>query len=229
MAASAELYRYERKFLVNARTGSSTEMGIKLNPAIFSPLFNPRTVNNIYLDSPALHHYFMNLHGATARTKVRIRWYGDLLGPLPSPVLEFKTKKGLLGQKKAFPLKSFCLDQTFDGKSLRMSLQSSSLPEEVHHLLADLQPTLVNSYSRKYYQSANRKYRLTQDSKLRFLRVRPGHNTWLCQAPHCDLEVVELKYDQIHADGADEIAAALPFRMTRMSKYVFGVESLDGY
>src|SRR5689334_22615235 len=113
MAHSAELYRYERKFLVPSGSGISPEIGIKLNPAIFSPIHHPRTVNNIYLDSPALRLYFMNLQGATARTKVRIRWYGDLLGPLPSPVLEFKTKQGLLGQKSCYALSPLKLDETF--------------------------------------------------------------------------------------------------------------------
>jgi len=103
MAETAEPYRYERKFLANSRSGTPAEIGIKLNPAVFSPLYYPRTVNNIYLDSATLRLYFMNLYGATARTKVRIRWYGDLLGLLPSPVLEFKTKHGLLGQKRSFP------------------------------------------------------------------------------------------------------------------------------
>jgi SPX domain protein involved in polyphosphate accumulation len=227
MAQTAELYRYERKFLVPS--GSSAEMGIKLNPAVFSPIHYRRTVNNIYLDSPALRLYFMNLQGATARTKVRIRWYGDLLGTLPSPVLEFKTKQGLLGQKASFPLKPLLLDETFAAEFLQTALRGSALPQHVNHLLNGLEPTLVNSYSRTYYQSADRKFRLTLDSRLKFFRVRPGHNTWLCKAPHCDFEVLELKYDQEHAKASEHIAAALPFRMTRMSKYVFGVESLDGY
>jgi SPX domain protein involved in polyphosphate accumulation len=229
MAARVESYRYERKFLVPANSWATIEPGIKHNPGIFSSLYHPRTVNNIYLDSPALRLYFMNLEGAAERTKVRIRWYGDLRGLLPHPTLEFKSRSGLLGQKHAFPLDPFQLDNSFTGELLRGVLQGSDLPDGVRQLLSDLEPTLVNCYRRHYYQSADRKYRLTLDSGLEFFRVRPGHNAWLCKTPHCPFQVVELKYDQAHANGADEIAAAFPFRVTRMSKYVFGLDSLDGY
>ena len=229
MAARADSYRYERKFLVLANSWATIEPGIKHNPGVFSSLYRPRTVNNIYLDSPALRLYFMNLEGAAQRTKVRIRWYGDLRGPLPRPILEFKSKSGLLGQKQSFPLNPFRLDNTFTGEFLRRVFQGSDLPDGVHQLLRGLEPTLVNCYRRQYYQSADRKYRLTLDSSLEFFRVRPGHNAWLCKAPHCPFRVVELKYDQAHADGAEIIASAFPFRVTRMSKYVFGLDSLDGY
>src|SRR6478672_7582768 len=95
-------YRYERKFLVPPESWSSVHAGIKSNPGMFSSIFQPRAVNNLYLDSPALHLYFMNLEGAAERTKVRIRWYGELFGHLPRPVLEFKIKRGLLGAKESF-------------------------------------------------------------------------------------------------------------------------------
>jgi len=229
MPERPELFRYERKFLVPAHCGISSDLDIRHNPALFSGIYHPRTVNNIYLDSSALRHYFANLQGAQIRTKVRIRWYDELHGHVVRPVLEFKTKQGLLGQKTSFPLKPFHLDGAFTREFLRTALYRSDLPGEVRHLLSDLEPTLVNSYDRRYYQSADRKYRITLDSDLKFFRVRPGHNTWLCQAPRCDFHVLELKYDQAHAGGAHFIADALPFRMTRMSKYVFGLESLDGY
>jgi len=229
MPERLDLFRYERKFLVPAHCGICSDLGIRHNPALFSRIHHPRTVNNIYLDSSTLRHYFANLQGAEARTKVRIRWYDELLGNVARPVLEFKSKQGLLGRKASFPLKPFRLDGAFTGEFLRTALYESDLSGDVRHLLSDLEPTLVNSYNRKYYQSADRKYRVTLDSDLKFFRVRPGHNTWLCQAPRCDFQVIELKYDQAHADGSHVIADALPFRMTRMSKYVFGVESLDGY
>jgi hypothetical protein len=229
MSERVELFRYERKFLAPADCGMSSELGIKLNPALFSGIYHPRIVNNIYLDSPSLHFYFANLQGAATRTKVRIRWYGDLLGPVARPMLEFKNKQGLLGRKLSFPLKPFRLDGYFAAESLQDVLFDSELPAEVSHLLNDLHPTLFNSYCRQYYQSADRKYRVTLDSGLKFYRARLGYNGWLCKAPQFDFQVIELKYDQAHADGAEQITAALPFRVTRMSKYVLGVESLDGY
>jgi SPX domain protein involved in polyphosphate accumulation len=229
MPASAPSYRYERKFRVPLDSRSSVESGIKLNPALFSPLYQPRAVNNIYLDSPALHLYFLNLDGADERTKVRIRWYGNLLGSLSAPVLEFKFKRGLLGSKASFPLKPFCLDNTFTSGVLQEVIRESELPEHMRQLLCGLEPALLNSYRRKYYRSADRRYRLTLDSGLEFFRLHHRHNAMLCKAAPCPFQVLELKYDEAHAADADEVAGALPFRLTKLSKYVLGVDSLDGY
>lgn len=229
MSARTPSLRYERKFLVPPRWHSTIGRGIKLNPALFSPIYQPRVVNNIYLDSSALRLYFLNLDGAAQRTKVRIRWYGERLGELARPVLEFKIKHGLLGAKESFPLKPFCLDTAFNSTILAQVLSGSELPANVRHLLRGLEPTLLNCYRRHYYQSADRRYRLTWDSHLEFYRLHRGHNSLLGQAAPCPWQVVELKYDQAHAAGAEQVAGALPFRLTRMSKYVFGVDSLDGY
>jgi SPX domain protein involved in polyphosphate accumulation len=222
-------YRYERKFLVPASSWSNIQGCIKLNPGMFSGIFRPRTVNNIYLDSASLRLYFRNLEGAAERTKVRIRWYGDLFGAVSRPVLEFKIKRGLLGTKVSFALKPFTLDSTFTAHHVHQALADSELPAEVRYQLAHLQPTLVNRYQRAYYQSADANYRITLDSDLEFLRVRPAHNTFLCKAPKLPYRVLELKFDQAHWEGALEIANALPFRVTRISKYVHGLDCLDGF
>lgn len=41
--------------------------------------------------------YQDNLIGISDRMKVRIRWYGALLGLIEEPVLELKIKRGFLG------------------------------------------------------------------------------------------------------------------------------------
>ncbi len=83
--APAVHLRYERKFQAPRRSREAVDFHIRLNPGMFSSVFHPRAVNNIYLDSPALRFYFMNTEGAADRTKVRIRWYGDLFGALSRP------------------------------------------------------------------------------------------------------------------------------------------------
>ena len=80
---------------------------VNLHPAIFSQIYHPRFVNNLYLDSLSLNSYFCHVNGLKDRVKVRIRWYGDLFGPVDEPVLELKIKRGSLGRKESFPLASF--------------------------------------------------------------------------------------------------------------------------
>ena len=221
-------FRYERKFLVPVESWSNVHACIRLNPGRFSGLYQPRTVNNIYLDAAGLPLYFMNLEGAADRTKVRIRWYGQLFGTHSRPVLEFKIKRGLLGKKASFPLQPFTFDSKFAVHTLRQALSDSELPSEVRHQLAHLEPTLVNRYHRAYFQSADTRYRITLDADLEFLRVRSAHNLFLCQAPRFPYRVLELKFDSNCWEDALAIANALPYRVSRISKYVCGLDSLDG-
>jgi hypothetical protein len=223
------LGRYERKFLVPPSAWSGVETHIRLNPGLFRHIYHARTINNLYLDSPSLDLYFMNVAGNANRIKVRIRWYGDLFGTIPKPVLEFKIKNGLLGTKQSFPLPPFQLDHTFTVNTLEALIDQAELPESMRRHLAGLKPALVNRYQRKYYQSADRQYRLTWDARLEFYRVRTSRNTLFCKAAPCRHQVVELKYDHSVWEGAERIASALPFRLSRMSKYVFGLDSLDGF
>jgi SPX domain protein involved in polyphosphate accumulation len=228
-AAQTIHYRFERKFVVHDPAQRVLDVEVRLNPACFRPLFQPRTVNNIYLDSPNLRFYSLNLDGAAERTKVRIRWYGETFSQVVKPVLELKIKHGLLGRKESFPLAPFMVDQRFSDKVLRAAFRESALPLDIAHLVEALEPSLVNRYHRAYYISGDRHFRLTLDSGLEFFQVRGTANAFLCRAPRTSLRVVELKYDQAQAADAHVITDALPFRLARMSKYALGVDSVNGY
>src|SRR6185295_2831589 len=125
----------------------------------------------------------------------RIRWYGDLFGEIPRPILEFKIKRGLLGTKESFALKPFRLDASFSGSQLERLLMNSDLPSHARHRLAHLHPALVNRYHRAYYQSADTNYRITLDSHLEFFRVRSAQNNFLCRSSKLRDSVLELKFD----------------------------------
>ena len=100
-------YRYERKFAIPGLTMLEAEAFIRLLPGMFSEIYYPRMVNNIYLDSLQSQCYFDNLDGLKDRVKVRVRWYNNLLGFVEKPVLEFKIKKGALGKKISYALNPF--------------------------------------------------------------------------------------------------------------------------
>lgn len=229
MNPPVSLGRYERKFLVPPSAWNGVETHIRLNPGIFREIYHPRTVNNLYLDSPSLGLYFMNVAGTADRIKVRIRWYGELFGEISRPVLEFKIKNGLLGTKQSFALPAFQMDTTFTADTLKTLICKAKLPESVLSHLASLKPALLNRYRRKYYQSADRHYRMTWDTHLEFYRVRNGRNVLFFKAGPCSHQIVELKYEHTAWEGAERIGSALPFRLSRMSKYVFGLDSLDGF
>ncbi len=215
--------RFERKFLIYPYSRSEAEMIIRLHPAAFSPIFKQRQVNNLYLDTPSLRFFYDNIYGSSDRKKFRIRWYGELFGRIQNPVLEIKVKNGYVGRKLSFPLIPFDFGPDLGAEDIDRVFAQSELPEWVRNELTILQPTLLNSYQRSYYQSHDRRFRITIDDQLQYFDVFTLPNSFARdRAVHTEV-VLELKYDFDQDDVADEITAGLPFRLIKNSKYINGI------
>ncbi|UBM63279.1 polyphosphate polymerase domain-containing protein [Candidatus Sulfidibacterium hydrothermale] len=214
--------RYERKYLISDMQRAAVQQQIRLHPASFSPIFYPRYINNIYLDTAGLDAFYENLAGHGKRKKARIRWYGDMMGKVSKPVLEFKIKEGMLGNKLLFPLQPFEMDENFNAEMLRDVFLHSSLPDWALESVLKQKPSLVNRYKRTYYATFDGKFRLTLDEELSYFAVGPAPNYFLEKYVSRDL-VVELKYAYADYREAVSIADFLPFRLTKSSKYVTGI------
>ena len=220
-------WRYERKFFISRDEADRHEIenAIKLHPAMFSEIYYARHVNNMYLDSPELDNYADNLIGTCQRLKVRIRWYQDLFGLVKKPVLELKIKHGEIGTKHSYPLKPFRLDKNFTLDYLQEQVfENSGLPENVLESLKGLRFLLLNRYLRRYFLSADKKYRMTIDSGLEFCNIGPKNNSFDECKRFDDIFILELKYQHEHDDGVERITNGFPFRLTKSSKYVLGVD-----
>lgn len=222
-AESAGAWRYERKFMLPLSVREVLDV-VRHHPAMFSRAYPPRHVNNIYFDSPGLHNYFATVDGLARRAKVRIRWYGELFGEVSAPVLEIKRKQGLVGWKSAYSLPAFTLDPATTARDLHVLLERADLPPEASLMLAGLQPALLNRYHRCYFRSADRSFRLTLDSNMRFYRFAPLANAFLQMYEEQTSVVLELKYGTGHAAQAEAVCQAFPFRASKSSKYVRGIE-----
>ena len=229
-AAEAKVtpHRYERKFGITALDRRSLDLIIKSNPALFRPIFAPRHINNIYLDTPRLSSYSENLAGIAHRTKVRIRWYGTLFGHIQQPVLEFKIKNGLAGYKRSWPLLPFTLDEKFKSDDLKQVFRMSGLPDAVREQLRLQEPALLNRYHRFYYLSGDRQFRITLDEALSYMRIDRFSNVFLHRYEDPARKVLELKYAIDQEERASQIASVFPFRVSRFSKYVMGIQALWG-
>jgi SPX domain protein involved in polyphosphate accumulation len=218
-------YRYERKFLVDELLPPQVEALIKLHPLLFYAPYPPRFVNNLYFDTPDMENYYDNVNGASNRRKVRMRWYGVPFGELNRVVLEIKVKDGLVGTKYTYPLAPFSLDQRFCRAYFKSVLMASNLPENVRRDLANLDVVLFNRYYRRYYASHDGDFRVTLDSELSFYKANAvfGNSFIHHQVDYRDL-VVELKYEIDQEPHANRVASFFPFRVTRNSKYVQGIE-----
>ena len=107
-------------------------------------------------------------------------------------------------------------------------LEASQLPHDVVTRLAPLNVVLLNRYYRSYYLSADRTFRLTIDSDFEYCKITRLHNNFLARTVKRRGGVVELKYDLEDDGRAERITSAFPFRVTKNSKYVEGIESVWG-
>lgn len=215
-------YRYERKFFISGLTHAEVESIVRYHPAMFSEIYHQRYVNNIYFDTATFSCFLDNVIGSTNRAKFRIRWYGDIFTFIKDPILELKIKNGLLGRKKRYPLVPFSLDSSFDSRVIGRIIADSDLPDLVQDALKSSNPVLLNRYSRRYFSSADGRYRITIDTDQEFYWIGRRNNSFLNKVKN-DIDVIlELKYDEDADDTASYIANHFPFRLTKSSKYVSG-------
>ena len=170
-------YRYERKSFITELSIYEVENLVKLHPDIFSEIYYKRVINNIYFDSYNLINFRENVDGVTDRVKIRIRWYGNLFGYIEKPILEIKIKKGLLGKKISVPIKPFSFKNEINISDILKSIEY--LEEFLLIDLKSIKPSLVNRYARKYYQSSNKKFRITLDNEQSFISINKRKNTFL--------------------------------------------------
>lgn len=217
-------YRYERKFLLEGIETAAARDAVIRHPAMFYEQYPPRWVNNIYFDTPWMEHYQDNLSGSAKRGKVRVRWYHELVGEVTEPVLEFKRKRGWVGWKESYPFPAFQFDESLTAHRLATRIAGSDLPSEVIERLRGHQVTLVNRYLRSYFATRDQRFRVTLDSDLTYFRVGRLSNPLFARTVDHGVVVVELKYESAHETQAARVASHFPFRLTRSSKYVRGVE-----
>ncbi len=210
--------RYERKFKIDSISADVVRQVIINHPASFRKIFPDRKVNNIYFDTISLSAYFDNVEGVPDRRKYRVRWYGNDIFKINNPTLEIKIKSNQLGYKKSFPVEEFQLD---DLSLLVKDVRSKS------NTYNTFQPTLVNSYLRSYYGTSDGKYRITIDRNLQYFSLLNARNFTRYQIED-QAVVLELKYDETLDDEAAFILQYIPFRYSKSSKYVSGLNLLVG-
>ena len=105
-------------------------------------------------------------------------------------------------------------------------IQNEKLPEIIKTGLKSSQPVLLNRYSRKYFLSADKRYRITIDTDQVFYRIGTQNNFFLNEQKNNVNVIIELKYNIAADDDANHITEHFPFRLTKSSKYVSGIEKI---
>lgn len=226
MSGPASQFRYERKFLIKSRSERVVEAVVRQHPRLFRIAYPDRAVNNVYFDTSKLKSLHDNIQGVRNRTKTRIRWYGDMRGLASGPKLEFKIKRGLVGTKEIYSLPPLDTTNGEIDRVVQEQVRAADLPGGVSLQMAMIRPTLLNSYVRKYFVSADGRFRITIDRDLRFF---PARSPWVRQQTRQTCAtVLELKYAEGDDNEACEVSQDLGFRLSRNSKYVTGMDLLYG-
>ena len=215
-------YRLEKKFLIRNFSPEYLEDTLSLLPFNFREIFAERNVNNIYFDTPYLSNYFDNIDGNFLKRKTRIRWYGKLFGEIVNPKLEIKGKQGQFGTKEFFSLPNFTIKRGISRGQIIEILESSDYGRIAK--IKGLIPTLLNTYTRKYYLSEDKRFRFTVDKGLSYYSLNSKSYNFLDKNDDNQSVVLELKYDRDYEDIAEVITNKLPFRLTKSSKYIMGIE-----
>jgi SPX domain protein involved in polyphosphate accumulation len=100
------------------------------------------------------------------------------------------------------------------------------LPIPVENELLTLYPTLMNRYVRQYFISDDKKIRITLDKDLSFFRIHAGENFFKVSYHLSEDVIMEMKYDPGNETIANDVSQGFPFRITKSSKYVTGVQKL---
>jgi SPX domain protein involved in polyphosphate accumulation len=225
MAEEAERsYRYERKYLVEVLDHYQAIALIMQHPYLFYRPYPPRYINNFYLDTPEMDNYYDNVSGAENRRKVRLRWYGELFGQIEKSTLEFKIKRGLVGTKRLYKFGGFFLVDGFNMGELRSLARVRDLPDEIRTVLLTQHIVLLNRYYRHYFATRDNRFRLTVDTDLSYHRVARYDNRFIHHQTDYNSTIVEMKYDKENDLEAQHVSGFFPFRVTKSSKYVMGIE-----
>jgi hypothetical protein len=217
--------RYEIKFVTSPLERRRVEHWIRLRPDGFFSPYPDRLVNNVYFDNFDFFAYEENLVGASARTKVRLRWYGDTWTP-EACTLELKRRRNMLGWK----ISHRCGPVDFRQQSwreIRKKLRSE-LPDSARVWLdANPRPILINRYRRQYFESRDRKVRLTLDRDQQVYSQMIGRNANRSRRTNLPATlIVECKFATEDRRRGVAAIQGLALRVGRNSKYVIGVQSL---
>ena len=207
--------RFERKYRISHLTMPEVRQVIMMHPASFRLHYADRYIHNIYFDTPDLYTLLHNAYGSPRREKYRLRWYGDNIYQISKPRFEIKKKQGEAGFKEIHEME--------DGRLSEITLYLEPIKRLQLPLAYALMPVLLNSYERSYYISFDGKFRLTIDRAVKYHGWNNGAK--FQSFTHRDNAViVELKYELEQEKDIERIIRYLPFRQTKNSKYVQGLQ-----
>lgn len=195
-------WRFERKIPLGNGDLQHLENLLLSHPMGLVAAYPNRSVHNVYFDTPDMACYNAHLAGHEARAKWRLRAYDNA----PWKQLEEKRKVGDHGDKRLYPAQA--------------AVQALELQQGILLNESLMYPVLENKYLRRYFHAPAWGIRVTIDTEIQF--TSPGSPSW--QTDYDYVAVLEVKYALESAKIGQDFLRHLPWRLSRFSKYVRGVQ-----
>ena len=220
--------RYELKFVAPETRYHELLAWLHMRPQAFRRAYPSRRINSVYFDGGRYELYIESAEGASARTKVRYRWYGEAPNP-DAGRLEVKVRRNRLGWKLRFDVS--CLDGGEDRWDRIRARIVGAVPTEAGIWLQVYnRPFIVNRYQREYWVSGDGTIRVTFDRDHAVFDQRYGSLVNSSRRAYLDPRVVmEVKCSRHLSGEASRLVASLPLPLSRHSKYCEAIEAVAGF
>ena len=217
---SPDNQRVEKKFICNNFKSKDLYFIIKKLSYGFVKKYNKRRINNVYFDNLDKDNYIQSIEGISNRFKIRLRWYGKFFRVVENANLEIKSKKNFIGFKNSYKINKINIEhKIFKNNKILNEILKNNL--EINLLLKNNIVSSVNTYEREYFESFDKKFRITIDYNLKFF----NSNLKICKKNFNELCIIEIKTNLKYLNNISSITEELPFRLSRFSKYTEGIES----
>ncbi len=219
--------RYEIKFVATELEHDRLLQWINIHPACFLNHYQDRQVNNIYFDSHNYSSYSANIFGLSSRAKVRYRWYGLSIHPTHG-ALEIKHKRNSYSWKNIYKVDKINLTPNLIWPEFKKKLNQRLAPASKMWLEFNPLVVLINRYKRKYFICASDEIRVTLDSDIQVYSQEKNSSPNYSHKENIPRTcVLEFKFPRKLRKEAADIMSNIPIRVSRHSKYINGLLSIN--
>jgi len=223
---SPQPLRYELKFVAPPTEPWHILQWLRAHKLAFRESYPARRVSSVYFDSLEYSDYANTIAGLSARSKVRLRWYGHDQSEIRGQ-LEVKNKRNFLSWKLTYALAvPISLDESWNRitETLRRNVAREALP----WLVARPQPVIMNSYTRRYFETLDGSIRATIDTDQHVYDQRYGTRPNLRRrTPIAASSILEVKMPPELASEVGAALAGLRLKLSRNSKYCAAVQGVS--
>ena len=210
-----KINRFERKWLYRSNDYLTLINSLIRSNLFFSTQHPSRRINSIYFDNTNLSSIRQNLDGVSEKKKIRVRWYGSQ-NQLMNPILEIKSKKGMVTNKETYKIEELEGLQFLDLKNLDLIKNVVNSKNKSKNII---EPILTTNYDRQYFVSNNSKVRATVDYNLHSINLKNLSQMQIVKN-FSFICVLEIKYPTNLDKYVRQNLKKITLRLSKNSKFI---------